>query len=80
MSNIEVFNVQCYRSMIERDRDIEERRRDEMAEKLPVYKREVKSTNHQSINCVKFSERGRFDHQSRLTLNNERTIKMITDV
>ena len=27
--------------MIERDRDIEERRRDEMAEKLAVYKREV---------------------------------------
>ena len=36
--------------MIERDRDIEERRRDEMAEKLSVYKREVKSTNHQAIN------------------------------
>jgi len=29
------------RGMIERDRDIEERRRDEMAEKLSVYKREV---------------------------------------
>jgi len=29
------------RSMIQRDRDIEERRRDEIAEKLAVYKREV---------------------------------------
>merc|ERR1719309_1212236 len=29
------------RGMVERDRDIEERRRDEMAEKLAVYKREV---------------------------------------
>ena len=34
-------NVECCRGMIERDRDIEERRRDEMAEKLAVYKREV---------------------------------------
>ena len=53
------------RGMIERDRDIEEKRRDEMAEKLSVYKREAKSNNHQSTNqssnCVK---RGRFDHQS----------------
>ena len=38
-----MFNLQCCRGMVERDRDIEERRRDEMAEKLSVYKREVKS-------------------------------------
>ena len=45
-----------FRGMIERDRDIEERRRDEMAEKLSVYKREVMSTNSQSsINHDEFS-------------------------
>ena len=38
-----------FRGMIERDRDIEERRRDEMAEKLSVYKREVKSTNQSTV-------------------------------
>ena len=36
------YSVQCFRGMIERDRDIEERRVNEMAEKLSVYKREVK--------------------------------------
>ena len=41
-----MLNVQqCFRGMVERDRDIEERRRDEMAEKLAVYKREVNSIN-----------------------------------
>ena len=37
-----------FRGMIERDRDLEERRRDEMGEKLSVYKREVKSIGNQS--------------------------------
>ena len=46
-----------FRGMIERDRDIEERRRDEIAEKLSVYKREVKSTNHQSIDSVNFGSK-----------------------
>ena len=50
-----------FRGMIERDRDIEERRRDEMAEKLSVYKRELKLIN-QWINFVDFSKRRRFDH------------------
>ena len=33
--------------MVEQDRDFEERRRDEMAEKLAVYKREVKTQSIQ---------------------------------
>ena len=46
----EMFKFKCsmFRGMIERDRDIEERRRDEMAEKLAVFKREVKSIGDQS--------------------------------
>ena len=43
-----LLKCSMFRGLIERDRDIEERRRDEMAEKLSVYKREVMSTN-QSI-------------------------------
>ena len=42
------FKCSMFRGMIERDRDIEERRRDEMAEKLAVFKREVKSIGDQS--------------------------------
>ena len=44
MLNVEYWMLnaqQCFRGMVERDRDIEERRRDEMAEKLVVYKRAV---------------------------------------
>ena len=53
-----------FRGMIERDRDIEERRRDEIAEKLSVYKREVKSTNHQSIDSFNFGSKIRKNPQN----------------
>ena len=48
-SNIKnTIKCSMFRGMIERDRDLEERRRDEMGEKLSVYKREVKSVGNQS--------------------------------
>ena len=39
------LNMMFLRGMVERDRDIEERRVAEMAEKLSVYKREVRAGN-----------------------------------
>jgi len=50
------------RGMVERDRDIEERRVAEMAEKLSVYKREVSAD---------FSQSNTIDHQP---INNNRSL------